>query len=119
MSDAKKKLATATLTSVFGVGPVVAATVIGEVRVVSRFPGPQPPLGVTWRPRSGRRIPGGLRQRPPVLAPKIPVFCRASSWPVVYGGHRFVIMLDRRGGMSASSSRRRGRWTNVGDSRTW
>jgi transposase len=43
MSDAKKKLTTAvrasgtTLTSVFGVGPVVAATVIGEVRVVSRF----------------------------------------------------------------------------------
>jgi len=42
MSGATKKLATAvrasgtTLTSVFGVGPVVAATVIGEVRMVSR-----------------------------------------------------------------------------------
>jgi len=43
MSDAKKKLTIAvrasgtSLTRVFGVGPVVAATVIGEVRVVSRF----------------------------------------------------------------------------------
>jgi transposase len=43
MSGATKKLATAvrasgtTLTSVFGVGPVVAATVIGEVWMVSRF----------------------------------------------------------------------------------
>jgi transposase len=43
MREAKKKLATAvrasgtTLTEVFGVGPVVAATVIGEVRHVSRF----------------------------------------------------------------------------------
>jgi len=43
MSGATKKLATAvrasgtTLTSVFGAGPVVAATVIGEVRRVSRF----------------------------------------------------------------------------------
>jgi transposase len=44
MRDAKKKLTVAvrasatTLTEVFGVGPVVAATVIGEVRDVSRFP---------------------------------------------------------------------------------
>jgi transposase len=44
MREAKKKLTTAvrasatTLTEVFGVGPVVAATVIGEVRDVSRFP---------------------------------------------------------------------------------
>ena len=43
--DAKKKLTTAvrasgtTLTQIFGVGPVVAATVIGGVRGVSRFPG--------------------------------------------------------------------------------
>src|SRR5215469_17121975 len=43
MREAKKKLTTAvrasgtTLTSVFGVGPIVAATVIGEVRGVSRF----------------------------------------------------------------------------------
>jgi transposase len=43
MRDAKKKLATAvaasgtTLTEVFGVGPVIAATVIGDVRNVSRF----------------------------------------------------------------------------------
>ena len=43
MSDAKKKLTIAvrasgtTLTSVFGVGPIVAATVIGDVRHVSRF----------------------------------------------------------------------------------
>ena len=43
--DAKKKLAVAvrasgtTLTSIFGVGPVVAATVIGDVRDVARFPG--------------------------------------------------------------------------------
>jgi transposase len=43
MSDAKKKLTTAvrasgtTLTSLFGVGPIVAATVIGDVRHVSRF----------------------------------------------------------------------------------
>ena len=28
-----------TLTSIFGVGPVVAATVIGDVRDVARFPG--------------------------------------------------------------------------------
>ena len=43
MREAKKKLATAvgasatSLTEVFGVGPVVAATVIGDVRDVSRF----------------------------------------------------------------------------------
>jgi transposase len=43
--DAKKKLTVAarasgtTLTSIFGVGPVVAATVIGDVRDVARFPG--------------------------------------------------------------------------------
>jgi transposase len=43
--DAKKKLTVAvrasgtTLTSVFGVGPVVVATVIGDVRDVARFPG--------------------------------------------------------------------------------
>jgi transposase len=43
ISDAKKKLASAvrasgtTLTSLFGVGPIVAATVIGEARQVSRF----------------------------------------------------------------------------------
>jgi transposase len=43
--DAHKKLAAAvrasgtTLTQVFGVGPVVAATVIGAVRDISRFPG--------------------------------------------------------------------------------
>ena len=43
MREAKKKLATAvrasgtTVTEVFGAGPVVAATVIGEVRDVSRF----------------------------------------------------------------------------------
>jgi transposase len=43
MSGTKKKLTTAvrasgtTLTSLFGVGPIVAATVIGEVRLVSRF----------------------------------------------------------------------------------
>jgi transposase len=45
LRDAKKKLATAvrasgtTLTEVFGVGPVVAATVIGDVRDISRFGG--------------------------------------------------------------------------------
>ena len=43
--DAKKKLTVAvrasgtTLTEIFGVGPVVAATVIGAVRDVARFPG--------------------------------------------------------------------------------
>jgi hypothetical protein len=43
--DVKKKLTVAvrssgtTLTAIFGVGPVVAATVIGAVRDVSRFPG--------------------------------------------------------------------------------
>jgi transposase len=43
MRDAKKKLTAAvrasgtTLTQVFGVGPIVAATVIGEARGVSRF----------------------------------------------------------------------------------
>ena len=43
--DTKKKLTTAvrasgtTLTEVFGVGPVAAATVIGDVRDVARFPG--------------------------------------------------------------------------------
>jgi len=43
MRDAKKKLTTAvrasgtTLTSLSGVGPIVAATAIGEVRHVSRF----------------------------------------------------------------------------------
>jgi transposase len=43
MSDAKKKLTAAvrasgtTLTSLFGVGPVAAATVIGEVQMVPRF----------------------------------------------------------------------------------
>jgi transposase len=44
LGDAKAKLTTAvrasgtSLTEVFGVGPVVAATVIGAVRNVSRFP---------------------------------------------------------------------------------
>jgi transposase len=44
--DTKKKLAAAirapgtTVTEVFGVGPAVAAAVIGDVRDVSRFPGP-------------------------------------------------------------------------------
>jgi transposase len=44
--DTKKKLAAAirasgtTVTGVFGVGPAVAAAVIGDVRDVSRFPGP-------------------------------------------------------------------------------
>jgi transposase len=44
LPDARKKLAAAvrasgtTLTQVFGVGPVAAATVIGAVRDVSRFP---------------------------------------------------------------------------------
>src|SRR5262245_30543310 len=43
MSDAKKKLTTAvrasgtTLTSLLGAGPIIAATVIGDVRHVSRF----------------------------------------------------------------------------------
>jgi transposase len=43
MHEAKKKLtitvraSATTLTEIFGVGPVVAATVIGEVRDVSRF----------------------------------------------------------------------------------
>jgi transposase len=45
MRDTKKKLAAAvrasgtTLTEIFGVGPVIAATVIGDVADVSRFPG--------------------------------------------------------------------------------
>jgi transposase len=45
MRDTKKKLAVVvkaagtTLTEIFGVGPVVAATVIGDVTNVSRFPG--------------------------------------------------------------------------------
>jgi transposase len=45
MHDTKKKLAVAvrasgtSLTDIFGVGPIVAATVIGGVREVSRFPG--------------------------------------------------------------------------------
>jgi transposase len=46
MRDTKKKLAVAvraagtSLTGLFGVGPVIAAIVIGDVREVSRFPGP-------------------------------------------------------------------------------
>jgi transposase len=65
MREATKKLTTAvrasgtTLTSVFGVGPIVAATVIGDVREVSRFAGRDhfaacngtAPIGVS----SGRR----------------------------------------------------------------
>ena len=45
MREAKKKLKAAvqaagtTVTEVFGIGPVIAATVIGDVRNVSRFPG--------------------------------------------------------------------------------
>ena len=45
MCDTKKKLAAAvrasgtTVTEIFGVGPVIAATVIGDVADVSRFPG--------------------------------------------------------------------------------
>ena len=56
--DAKKKLTVAvrasgtTLTSIFGVGPVVAATVIGDVRDVARFPGP-----TTSRPATGPHRP--------------------------------------------------------------
>ena len=46
MRDTKKKLAVVvraagtSLTGLFGVGPVIAAIVIGDVREVSRFPGP-------------------------------------------------------------------------------
>ena len=46
MRDTKKKLAVAvraagtSLTDLFGAGPVIAAIVIGDVREVSRFPGP-------------------------------------------------------------------------------
>ena len=46
MRDTKNKLAVAvraagtSLTGLFGVGPVIAAIVIGDVREVSRFPGP-------------------------------------------------------------------------------
>ncbi len=45
LRDTRKKLATAvaaagtSLTGLFGVGPVIAATVVGDVRQVSRFPG--------------------------------------------------------------------------------
>src|SRR5260370_758146 len=45
LREARKKLATAvrasgtTLTEVFGVGPVIAGTIIGDVADVSRFPG--------------------------------------------------------------------------------
>jgi transposase len=45
LREVKKKLTTAvaasgtTVTQLFGVGPIVAATVLGEVRDVSRFPG--------------------------------------------------------------------------------
>ena len=48
LGDVKKKLTAAvrasgtTLTGIFGVGPVVAATVIGDVRDVARVPGPGP-----------------------------------------------------------------------------
>jgi transposase len=56
MREVKKKLTIAvrasatTLTEVFGVGPIVAATVIGEARGVSRFPG-----RVTSRPTTTPR----------------------------------------------------------------
>ena len=46
LRETKKKLAAAvrasrtTLTDVFGVGPVVAGTIIGDIGGVSRFPGP-------------------------------------------------------------------------------
>ena len=45
LRDTKKRLATAvrasgtTLTGIFGVGPAIAATVIGDVRDISRFAG--------------------------------------------------------------------------------
>jgi hypothetical protein len=62
--EVKKKLAAAvkasgtTVTSVFGVGPVIAATIIGDVVTVARFPardhfaaynGTPPGRGVLWR----------------------------------------------------------------------
>ena len=58
MREAKKKLTAAvraagtTLTEVFGVGPIVAATVIGEVRDVSRFPAGTTSPPITAPPRS-------------------------------------------------------------------
>ena len=39
-------------------------------------------------PRTWVKQPGPPREL--ILAPKLPVFCRSSSWPVVSDGHRFV-----------------------------
>jgi transposase len=71
LRESKKKLATAvrasgtTSTEVFGIGPVIAATVIGDVRDVSRFRG-RGPVRRLQRHRDDRgvlRQPGHL---PPV-----------------------------------------------------
>ena len=77
MRDTKKKLAVVvkaagtTLTEIFGVGPVVAATVIGDVTSVSRFPGRDhfaacngtAPIEVSSGNRKTCRLPGRGNRR--------------------------------------------------------
>ena len=66
MRDTKKKLAAAvrasgtTVTEIFGVGPVIAATVIGYVADVSRFPS-RDRFAATTAPRPSRCPPGRAR----------------------------------------------------------
>jgi len=70
LRDTRKKLAAAvkvsgtTLTEVFGVGPVIAGTIIGDIADVSRFPGRDhfaayngtAPAGVSSGNRKTRRL---------------------------------------------------------------
>jgi len=73
LRDTKKKLAAAvrasgtSLTRVFGVGPVIAGTVIGDVTDVSRFPQPGS-FRLPQRHRPGRGVLGEPEGPPAVAA---------------------------------------------------
>ncbi len=79
--EVKKKLTTAvqaagtSLTGLFGVGPVIAAAVIGDVRDV-RHPGPAGQFGLDSRADPGRAGPADQHRRRP---PGLPVVTRRTA----------------------------------------
>jgi transposase len=77
IAAAVKASGTSLTTRVFGVGPVIAATVIGDVRQVSRFPS-RGPLRRLQRHRPGRSVVGepeglpAIAERQPAAQPRHP-----------------------------------------------
>ena len=64
--EAEVEVSGTTLTEIFGVGPILAATVLGTVGNVARFPTPRrtsPPIRARrrWRPQAGRWCATGSR----------------------------------------------------------